>query len=523
MVMQRLLCALSTFLLSGALAAQDFNADGHPDMAVGVPYESVSGVTQAGAVSVSLLYQGAQLLTQPASSLVTGPEYKALFGYSSAWGDFNADGYHDLAVGAPHASVKGLALAGAVTVFYGRKDGLAAVKHSVITQETEGVWDFAEPHDGFGWSLAVGDFNGNGVDDLAIGVPFEDFSRIDNAGVVHILYGVQGYGVSGLGSRIFHQNDPKLPDQAETWDFFGWTLEAGNFQGDAFDDLAVGIPHEDIDNVVDAGAVQIIPFWQQGVDYGKADLWTQEAISASHDHEYIDHFGWSLAAGDFYFATIGEPDGVDDLAIGVPNQDVDKAVAAGAVHILWGDPQRFELSANPLWYFHQNMNGAWGEVAEKNDGFGYSLAAVDRAGGTASLAIGVPWEDFDGKYDAGVVHVLGAKPSGNPFIPPSHISATISQDKLFEGKEPSETGDRFGYSLTGQGLPGIINPSLGTTRDEDLLVGVPYEDLDRRRVDVGQVNIVDVVYFNAYWLFQHEMDPGESSEANDRFAFSLPR
>jgi hypothetical protein len=63
-------------------------------------------------------------------------------------------------------------------------------------QDSMGVAGVAEDEDQFGTSLATGDFDGNGLADLAVGVPFEDFKGasglvISNAGVVQVLYSYQ--------------------------------------------------------------------------------------------------------------------------------------------------------------------------------------------------------------------------------------------------------------------------------------------------------------------------------------------
>src|SRR5688572_15693243 len=122
----------------------------------------------------------ALLLAAPAAHAQSGDanaEVDDHFGSSVARGDFNGDGYHDLAVGVhvediddPFSTIRE---AGAVEVIYGTARGLDWPNRQFWNQDSADVEDMAEQEDMFGWSLAAGDFNGDGYDDLAIGVPWE--------------------------------------------------------------------------------------------------------------------------------------------------------------------------------------------------------------------------------------------------------------------------------------------------------------------------------------------------------------
>ncbi len=88
--------------------------------------------------------------------------------------------------------------------------------------------DTAETGDGFGGALAAGDFNGDGRDDLAIGVPFEGLpdgagGTIDEAGAVNLLYG-SAKGLRARGDQFWHQDSPGVKDAAEGSDFYGDAL-----------------------------------------------------------------------------------------------------------------------------------------------------------------------------------------------------------------------------------------------------------------------------------------------------------
>jgi hypothetical protein len=83
--------------------------------------------------------------------------------------------------------------------------------------------DTAEDGDEFGSSVAAGDLDGDGFDDVAVGVHFEDVGSATDAGAVQLLYGGAG-GLSALGDQVFHQDSPGMNDTAEEGDEFGSAL-----------------------------------------------------------------------------------------------------------------------------------------------------------------------------------------------------------------------------------------------------------------------------------------------------------
>jgi hypothetical protein len=68
----------------------------------------------------------------------------------------------------------------------------------------------AEIGDYFGSSVAAGDFDGDGLDDLAVGVPEEDLQidqeNTEDTGVVNVIYGSQGSGLTATGNQVWHQD-----------------------------------------------------------------------------------------------------------------------------------------------------------------------------------------------------------------------------------------------------------------------------------------------------------------------------
>jgi hypothetical protein len=120
-------------------------------------------------------------------------------------------------------------------------------------------------YDRFGHALAAGDFNNDGRDDLAVGVPNEDIGLVLDAGAVHIIFGSASRLVS-TGNLFRHQdslglNNANPETVAEVGDNFGSALAAGDFNGNNRDDLAIGVPEETIGPVTfGAGMIKLLVF-----------------------------------------------------------------------------------------------------------------------------------------------------------------------------------------------------------------------------------------------------------------------
>jgi hypothetical protein len=82
------------------------------------------------------------------------PEFFDGFGFAVAAGDFNGDGFADLAAGVPSEDGNGISDAGVVHVIYGSAAGLSSAGNQFWTQDSPGVLDDAEATDVFGSALA---------------------------------------------------------------------------------------------------------------------------------------------------------------------------------------------------------------------------------------------------------------------------------------------------------------------------------------------------------------------------------
>lgn len=384
-------------LFGFALATGDFDGDGYDDLVIGAPTESRDGFTSVGQVHV--IYGGPSGLTSAGSFYfpqLTAVHTGKLFGASLTAGDFNGDGFDDLAASARGQNLGSATGAGAVAVFFGSNTGIRLSGYQTWHQNIAGIADQAETSDSFGYALTAGDFNGNGVDDLAIGVVSEDLTSVSDAGAVHVLYGTAA-GLSATGSQFWNQASPGVEGDLGN-DLFGYILAATDFNADGSDDLAIGVVSDDAGSVADAGTVNVLYGSAAGLTATGDQLWHQDVAGVLDVAAGLDQFGYALAGGDF------DLDGAGDLAIGVPQDDFG-ATEVGAVNVLYGTAGTgLTTTDNQLWY--QGTTGI-PDDPEASDRFGVALAAGDFGSSFAdALAIGVTGEDVGGAIGAGAVNVI---------------------------------------------------------------------------------------------------------------------
>ena len=325
-----------------SIAAGNFNGDAYVDLAIGEPADALNDVGVVYVVPGSAAgLDTAAAQTWRESFLGDDELAEDQFGRVLCAGNFNGDLYDDLAIGVPLESLGKFEKAGMVHVLYGTSAGLQKAGAQIWTQNSPGIADHGESYDLFGSALASGDFNGNGKDDLAIGVASEDLAGHKDAGAVHVLYGVAS-GLTRRGSRFFTQDSDQVADQVEKNDHFGALLAAGDFNADGRDDLAISAYGESLGKAAHAGAVHVLYGAARGLSAAGNQFWRQgrSAFEYLHGHaETSDELGRGLAAGDF------NGDGRADLAIGVNREDNWQ----GAVHVVHGHSKGLRRIGSQYW------------------------------------------------------------------------------------------------------------------------------------------------------------------------------
>ncbi|MFF8727388.1 FG-GAP-like repeat-containing protein [Streptomyces sp. NPDC015171] len=228
------------------------------------------GTAWSAGLAVALAVTGAVALPAvPASAAGTSRAAKP-------HDDFNGDGYADLAVTAPSASVSGKKGAGYVAVLYGSASGLKTSTKQVFSQNSAGVPGSAEAGDRFGSAVATADLDRDGYADLIVGAGGEDTTAGTDAESVVVLWG----GKKGLAGGA------SLADGLGE----GGHLTVGDVNGDGAADLVTVVSAHDL-------RVRNGPFTRTGSAHGT------QVVKDDFDSRYLD-----LTSGDF------DGDGITDVA-----------------------------------------------------------------------------------------------------------------------------------------------------------------------------------------------------------------
>jgi len=358
-------------------------------------------------------------------------------------GDFDGDGHPDAAVGA-HRDDDGSPDAGAVWLLFLRADGTVREAHK-ISATSGGFTGTLEDSDRFGKSVAsLGDLDGDGVLDLAVGAYQDDDGGV-NRGAVYVLF------LNADGTVRAHQKisarEGGLGDRLSNESSFGWAVEGiGDFDGDGVPDLAVG-QNRDGDGGYEAGAVWLLLLNPDGT------------VRESHKiGSGTPGLGGPISSGDRFGADVAplgdlDGDGVLDLAVGAWKDD-DGGHDRGAVWLLF-------LGADGTLRSSRKIGAASGvESLQEGDGFGIacqSLGDLD-GDGWPELAVGA----FD-RPVGGSLWILSLGPGGDLLGvreigagPPAFL--------------PLADDDRFGGSIAllgdadGDGSPEVL---VGAYHDDD--------------------------------------------------------
>lgn len=360
-------------------------------------------------------------------------------------GDFNGDGAQDIAIGIPGKNLGRWVDAGQVSVMYGNVNtGLGTRNNQLWDLNRPGVRGNPRDFDLFGSSLAVGDFNFDGFDDLAIGAPGKEApGDLEGAGAVTVLYGSIN-GLIATGSQFWTADFIPVGGGAQEDAGFGSALTAGDFDGDGFDDLAIGSPLQDRGSNLRVGAVYLLYGTPSGLDDLGAQIWSQTTTGLDAVPRRDSLFGAVLAAGDF------DGDDIDDLAIGAPNNR-----PSATTNVIYGTFGGLSTIGNQLFNYG-----------------GDALATGDfNADDFDDLAIG----STHLRNSSGRVSVIYGTNEGLPERARQIITLTTLGGT-------SAAGDSFGDALATGDFDGDLY--------DDLVIGAPRATAD----GVARAGLVQVVY-----------------------------
>lgn len=432
------------------IASGDFDGDGIDDLVVSEFNLSTIGSSERFRVMRGKAYPigGPYPVSRFTSTTVTTDYYSSVL----ATGDFNGDGTDEVAIGYTGNKTSG----GAVYIYQQRMDGSW---QNLLIRQGGGYEGVDEAGDRFGSSLASGDFDGDGYDDLAIGVPGEENRGFGSSGAVQVVYG-SASGLSGTRDRIFDTLNDGLHFPAQAADYYGDAVATGDFDDDGDDDLALGVPGRECPN---GGVVILKGSASSGLTSAGVQSFQPGQNGMLGDCASSGDFGASLSAGKVNGqAYMG-------LAIGAPRADVDGIEQAGAVHLVFGGPS----GLNPQGNQRVTVTDLPGGVASPFMKFGNKVKLGQLRSGTQSLAIGSPYETVEGIPVAGAVWVLHSG-NGSASISTSIVERWTASANLYFGVP--ESGDYFGASMAigdfnGDGMNDIAIGAYGNNYSGDLSTG----------------------------------------------------
>jgi hypothetical protein len=332
-------------------------------------------------------------------------------GYSvSDAGDINGDGIGDLVIGSPLSDPDDKSNAGVTYLLFGSKEGFDLTLNP-STLGTKGfVINGDQAGDQSGRSVSnIGDINGDGVDDLAIGAPFSGING--DIGAAYIIFGSKQSNyfsnpieLSDLGSKGLTIKGSNSGHNA------GWAVSgAGDFNGDGINDLLIGATNpSDNENGIDGESYVI--FGKRGfsstIDLSNIGL--NDGLKIISD--YPNNLGYSVSdAGDI------NQDGKDDLIIGAPYADTN-GNNSGSSYVIYG--RRIDTE-NPITDNTINVslldsnNDFTGFTINGQDkdqsGFFVSKAGDINGDGIADLIIGARNGNPNNKEFAGRAYVVFCK------------------------------------------------------------------------------------------------------------------
>ena len=407
--------------------------------------------------------------------------------------DFNGDGYADLAVGAPSATVGGKTKAGYVAVLYGSKSGLKTSTKQVFTQNSAGIPGTVEQGDQFGSALTTADLDKDGHADLIVGAGGEDTAGGGlNSGVVEVVWGgargLSGGAVVGSGSEGDHlgaqghltagdvdddgstdlitvENQHDLAVTRGPFARDGSVFNQGQVVKDAYDshvmDLAVGDLNGDgftdvaaTENDADEFDSRRVVYW-----YGTAQGLTPYTLVYDIDGAGLQG-GENLDIGDV------NADGYEDIVVGRAvdgyDSDLDTYRAKGG-RITWIPGTADGPDGVKATFFNQASPDIAGGP-EKGDRFGTDVQVADVNGdGYEDVVAGAPGEDQGTVSNVGTVVRLRGTADGLT----SQWARLFSEDSAMV-PGAAERSDAFGQAL-----------HLGDTNGDgmaDLSIGAPGEN-----------------------------------------------
>jgi hypothetical protein len=449
-----------TIELGDTLISCDFNNDGLDDF-----FSSDYSWDQVYAYFGSSSWESGTVLYMPddPASLTIGHDDGGPsgnnFGYDIAVGDVNNDGISDIIIGEYLGPSYAGNRPGAVHVIFGRASFTPPEMIDLVQTPADITIYGAESADNLGLSVASGDVNGDGIDDIIVGANWAGA----NCGKVYVIYGSGSFPkVHVVDLAVDHADIEILGPH--TWSRTGWEVAAGDLNGDGIDDICFSSVWRETEPEF-RGVVYVV--------YGRTDFPAEHFIdlaTESADLEIIgeieeSYLGDKMTSGDM------DGDGCEELVISGYNcrernqnegvvyaipgsgnypfhQIIDLSVDDPATKVLGDSPNDYLLWLSQM----QDING---------DGLEDIVSSATRA----------DRQDIPDGVDCGEIYVILS--DGTLFNPPRFqaspglFPANPPELRLYDPFDHDEWAARFSpYLVRGYGLVSAAGDLDGDGYDE---------------------------------------------------------
>jgi hypothetical protein len=462
-------------------AAGDLNGDGLADLYVGAPRSTnvsgrayvVFGKTGTGAVSLSAITSSANTT----GFYLAGASTSAAGSGVAGLGDVNGDGLTDLIYGFPGYDISGGAKdAGRSIIVFGRTTSVAAADS---TSNAQFGFMGAGVSDASGSSVAAaGDFNGDGLADVLIGVGAADGSAPGvgaDAGRTYLIFGrtdPRAVGTSGTFtnnanlSTVSNGVGGFAIDGLNTGDGLGYGVAgAGDVNGDGLADLIIGARGADVNDNPDAGRSYVV-FGRTGATttVSLSDIVNGKGGFVINGQSAGEASGWKVAAaGDL------NGDGLADMLISANAADTAGGADAGRTYVVFGTTSNAAVELSNI------ATGRGGFVIDGAGAADMSGASVAAAGdingdGLADLLVSAAQADPNGLANAGATYVIFGSTAA-VFQSVADQFASSGRATL-TGTAASETlvGDANANTLVGNGGADVLYAGAG---NDTIVINAP--------------------------------------------------
>lgn len=409
-----------------------------------------------------------------ANTFSLSPRARAL-----AAGDFNKDGIQDLAIGAPEAEFTpsgspNRSNAGAVYILFGRGSftipTLIDTNTASVNQPDVKIYG-AAGEDNLGFSLAVGDINGDGADDLLMGAPgVEALAPLRNdAGAVYVLLGSSTLVPKTIDLAVANSINVAILG-AKASERFGSSIAVGDVGGaTTIADILVGAPNSKgpANDRTDGGAAYLL---YGGTAFTPSPITSTRVLDLTLIAPNVSIYGvdGSLAGSSVAIGNVNAT-APADIVIGAPkaNRPAPGATAseAGAALVVYGGDNLIPTGPTKTFDIALGEQSVSIYGATASDHLGTSVAAGDVTGdGFADILIGAPDADgpADSRMESGEAYVITGSSSLATRINVSVVTVNLTV-------YGEAAGDHLGSSVS----LGRLNTSGNTDAISEFFVGSP--------------------------------------------------